>query len=1259
MSLARCTEVCRLELRSNLTRPVFWILLAVMALVSWGLSTGGMQISSGDATVGGTKAFITSEFAYAQIITIFDFLILSMFFAVLAGLPVVRDEEAKVQEVLHATPMRASEYIWGKFLGVFAVFLLVSLAHALFAMFFNHVVPNAEAAEIQGPLVVMNYLRPTVLLGLPGLLFVAGVCFTIGTVTRKPILVFMFPIALLLVCGMFLWEWSPSWLAPGWNRVLMWVDPSGLRWLNETWLKVDQGVEFYNHRSVPIDLGFGLSRLLLASLGLGLVGWTARRFGQALRGQVSHRERTGLLASTASFSVDVIPPATRTRPLADLAMTTRPVSFVRSARAVAGAEARGLVRHPGLYLFAPVIVLQVLGNAVFSQGAFDVDLLHSTGSLAVRSLGLLSVLGLFLMMFYTVESLHRERAAGMAPIHFATSVSTAAHLTGKLFGVALVSLVLIGATVLGCVIALAYQGKVPIEFTPFAVIFGLLGVPTFIVFCAFMTAVFALTNDRMTSYAIGLGVLAWTWYKIWFGGEMTWVWNWPLWNVIEWSDISRLEMNGEALLINRLLVISASVFFLALAARVFSRREFDATRTLHRLQPKRLLRSTLSLLPFAMVTLVLGGYLSHRVDAGFQGDAAKKAQKDYWRRNVRTWTDVVPPHIAGADVTVDLFPSEKRIASQGSLVIRNGTAVAMTQFAVTPGPHWEDVTWTLDGAEVTPDNRAGLMVMTPATPLLPGATTVLGYSMTGFLPRGMTKNGGGASEFVMPSGVVLTSFTPSFVPVLGFQEGVGVDKDNKHDAREYPDDFYHGVTRNAFGGGPAYDVRTTIRGPAGWTLNGVGVVAMDEVKDGRRTVVWESDHPVTFFNVVAGPLEVREGVGTAIYYNAAHEYNIDEMIVALDAARKFYSEWFYPYPWERLKITEFPALAGYAQGFASNISFSESIGFMTKSDPKANTAFMVTAHESAHQWWGNILQPGEGPGGNILSEGMAHFSTALLFEAVNGPYQRMEFMRGIEDRYGESRVADSERAMVKIDGSRPGDTTVTYDKGGWVFWMLLRHLGRDHGLQGYREFIERYKDNEDHPVLQDFVVVMREFALDVPAFDAFADQWFFSVVVPEYRVRDARSGPAVVLAGSGGAGGEADEESAGGATYEVRATIENVGTGVMPVDIAVTNGDRYQEIAAVDPDATASADAAASAAAAADAKNDDDGDQHAERDRPRVKEVGMELRPDYREARVTLTLAAGASEEIVVVCDFEPKKIVVDPDVMVLQLKRKAATADL
>ena len=226
----------------------------------------------------------------------------------------------------------------------------------------------------------------------------------------------------------------------------------------------------------------------------------------------------------------------------------------------------------------------------------------------------------------------------------------------------------------------------------------------------------------------------------------------------------------------------------------------------------------------------------------------------------------------------------------------------------------------------------------------------------------------------------------------------------------------------------------------------MGTKTADDVKDGRRTVVWKSDFPVSFFNMIAGRWEVERGEGTAVYYYRGHRYNIAEMREALDAARRYYSEWFYPFPWRELKLSEFPNLAGYAQGFPTNITFSEGIGFLTSSTPENHAAFEITSHEAAHQWWGNLLSPGKGPGGNILSEGTAHFSTILLVEQAKGLNSRIDFCKRLEASYTRSRQSDSELPLVKITGERPGDTTVTYDKGGWVFWMLLNQMGRDKAL---------------------------------------------------------------------------------------------------------------------------------------------------------------------------------------------------------------------
>src|SRR5581483_6075918 len=137
MNLKRLFGVWRLEVGQSARRPLFWILLLLNGFNAYALSTGKLQISSGDSSIGGTKVWITSEFATAQMLTVVVFLFYSFFVAVAAGMCVIHDDELKVGELLHATPLRPSEYVWGKFLGILSCFLVILLVQLLCMVFFN------------------------------------------------------------------------------------------------------------------------------------------------------------------------------------------------------------------------------------------------------------------------------------------------------------------------------------------------------------------------------------------------------------------------------------------------------------------------------------------------------------------------------------------------------------------------------------------------------------------------------------------------------------------------------------------------------------------------------------------------------------------------------------------------------------------------------------------------------------------------------------------------------------------------------------------------------------------------------------------------------------------------------------------------------------------------------------------------------------------------------------------------------------------
>ena len=1218
MSLRRLGLVYRQDLKQQVARPLIWILIIMLALTAFGLSRGEVTISSGDSSVGGTKAWITSEFNNAKLFSMLVFLFYSLFLAVAAGMAVIQDEELKVGEVLHATPLQPAEYTWGKFLSVLTTFLGVLALDLLLTILFNHLVPNPKAIEVRGPFALRNYLWPAVAFGLPTIVFFAGTTFAVGEKTRKPILVFFTPVAAVLFCAFFIWNWAPSWLDPRINRLLMLIDPAGVRWLTETWLKVDRGVEYYNHARVALDVPFLLSRLGFLAIGLGAVVLAARNFAANLRGVPRRRDGrlmggpgdsdAGLpdiavgaadvraFARGDSAGRDAAPEASVRGSAGRLEIPVTRPGLLRGMLHVLCFELRELKSQPGLYLFVPMILLQTLGTALTAYGAFDTPVLVTPGTIAVRAMNTLTLLTCFLTLFYTVESLLRERNTGLFQVFYATPARTASILFGKVLANSVVGLTVALGTFVGGAIALLVQGKVALDLRPFLVTWGLLLVPTIIVWTSFVMLLFAATGNRYTTYGLALASLALTgWQQT--RGKMTWVGNWDLWDALRWSDLGTFELNRTALVLNRVAVLGLAVLFVAITVKLFPRRDRDATRTVHRLAPGAIARSVLRTVPYAVIPIVALVALWFLVDRGFQGNAAEKQAKDYWKQNLATWKGAALPALVRVEVNLDLDPAQRSFRTNGTYLLVNRSDKPLPRIPLTGGFHWEEISWTMNGVPYKPEDRTRLFVFTPPAPLASGDSLRIGFAYRGRYPRGITKNGGGAPEFILPSGVVLTSFRPSFVPVLGYMEEIGVDKDNRYEPRVYPDDFYEGITKPAIGTGSPFTTRITVTIPEAYTANSVGMKTAETVASGRRAVTWESDQPVRFFNVVAGRWKEERGQGVAVFHFPGHRYNIGEMRLGLECARRYYSEWFLPYPWAELKLSEFPALAQYAQGFPTDITFSEGIGFLTKSDRKGDAAFVVTAHESAHQWWGNILTPGDGPGGDVLSEGMAHFCTALLVDQVKGPVARIEFCKRIEAGYGDNRQVDSERPLVKIDGSKPGDESVLYNKGGWVFWMLLQRMGREPMLAGCRHFIELYKDGPDYPVLQDFTREMRPFAPDTTAYDAFVKQWFFEVKVPEYRLEGAKRAE--------GDGGQ----------WNVAARLRNTGAGTMPVEVAAVAGERFAK------DGSAS--------------------------------------PDYREVRVTLEPGAGEEREVVIACGFKPERLVVDPDALVLQLRRKAAVAGL
>jgi Peptidase family M1 domain len=178
--------------------------------------------------------------------------------------------------------------------------------------------------------------------------------------------------------------------------------------------------------------------------------------------------------------------------------------------------------------------------------------------------------------------------------------------------------------------------------------------------------------------------------------------------------------------------------------------------------------------------------------------------------------------------------------------------------------------------------------------------------------------------------------------------------------------------------------------------------------------------------------------------------------VAEQSARAvtFFSRRFGPYPYSNLALAQIPG--GLSQGWPSLI-FLSSFSFLT-ADEKSQLhmgpvekilSSGVIAHETAHQWWGDLLS-WESYRDQWMMEALANYSSLMLLESED-PKQ----FRAVMDKYREDLLSKNKEGLALSEagpvtlGARltcshfpAGYEAISYGRGTWLVHML-RSMMRD------------------------------------------------------------------------------------------------------------------------------------------------------------------------------------------------------------------------
>lgn len=238
--------------------------------------------------------------------------------------------------------------------------------------------------------------------------------------------------------------------------------------------------------------------------------------------------------------------------------------------------------------------------------------------------------------------------------------------------------------------------------------------------------------------------------------------------------------------------------------------------------------------------------------------------------------------------------------------------------------------------------------------------------------------------------------------------------------------------------------------PTGYQVASNGLLQSEVlVKEGWTEFHWKHRYPIVTYlvafavsNYEIHEFEIELSQGNLPIKNFLypqdfdrHSGTIEEILPSMMA---LFDSLFIPYPFFNEKY-------GHAQfGFGGGMEH-QTMSFM------GGFSYLLTAHELAHQWFGNFVTCGSWQD-VWLNEGFASYLTALTYERIlqNGTWENYlsSTLRKITNTPDGSLFVSDTSKVGRIFNSR-----LSYDKGSMVLHMLRWVVGDENFFDGVRSYM--------------------------------------------------------------------------------------------------------------------------------------------------------------------------------------------------------------
>jgi len=983
--------------------------------------------------------------------------------AAIFGTSILRDFQRDTYQMLFTKPISKFAYLGGRWAGSFvtAVFVFSGLIAGAYLGTFA---PWADHARI-GPNHLGWYLQPFVSIVVLQIFFIGSLFFTVAALTRKLFVVYLQGVALfmLYVIGITVFSATRS-LEHFWSGIL---DPVGLLMVDvitRYWSVVER-----NSQLLPWDFSgyapgvFLYNRLLWTGVGAMALALVWALFPMSVEA-LTARSQSKRAAKARQEEAEAA------RPLRSLVAVRLPRVRQVFGAGTALLQYRSLTRLRIRTVMREVPFWAIVGLLVaFAVGGDNVWPVTYLMLQAVE--GSATLFFVIVAALYAAELIWRERDTRFDGIHDALPLPASIDWLSKFTAIAVIEIMLLTITMLVGMMMQTIDGYYHYEVLQYLKELFLITLPQMLAIALFAMFVQTMVPNKFIGHGIVIGIFVLQPILFAFGWENTLYLPGAV-PIYLYSD-----MNGYGHFVPALfwaITYWFAIFaFLGVVSIAYGRRGAELSWSS---RSRVALRRAPRLAPAAGLLLLLAVgsgvwyyYNAHVLNEYLTAADRRQILADYERR-FKKFENLPQPKITAVEATINIYPERRSFDGTGRFTLQNKSTQPISQIHLTDMHEAvTDVQFDRPLHLVSRGARDLYSIYALEQPLAPGEVLTLKFSVS-HESRGF-RDGNELPQFAYNG----TFFDSEFFPEIGYDSSTEID-----DPRRRREEHLGPLAEMAPRGDPDHSRINLFTPHADWiTYHTIVSTSGDQIgiapgylvrsweKGGRRYYEYGmgSTHILDFYAYLSARYAVRKevysgpggSVNLEVYYDPAHQFNVEEMIEASRAGLDYYQTHFSPYQFTQYRIMEFPRYRSFAQSFPNTVPFSEGIGFITRvlKPTDVDLTYFVTAHELGHQWWAHQLVGGQVEGSNMMSETLAQYSAYMVMQHKYGKDYMHRVMHHFLDRYLRGRAGEVRRERPLALVQR--EDYVWYQKGGQIMYTLADYIGEDKVDLALHDFLMRYR----------------------------------------------------------------------------------------------------------------------------------------------------------------------------------------------------------